>query len=59
MSVDHKEPAGALSCYDDLPGFVERLFCGEEGMQVLCDDCHSKKSKEENRVRRESKKNDS
>lgn len=47
VQVDHIEPAGTLKCYDDLPGFVERLFCEVEGLQVLCSKCHDKKTEKE------------
>jgi 5-methylcytosine-specific restriction endonuclease McrA len=40
VEVDHIAPAGSLKCYDDLPGFVSRLFCEASGMRVLCRDCH-------------------
>jgi hypothetical protein len=46
-NVDHIIPVGALSCADDLPGFVERLFCEVEGLQVLCTECHDVKTKNE------------
>lgn len=47
VSVDHVVPAGSLNSFDDLPGFVSRLFCSREGLQVLCSDCHKKKTLEE------------
>jgi hypothetical protein len=47
ISVDHIVPAGSLNSYDDLPGFVERLFVGVEGLQVLCKADHDKKTKED------------
>lgn len=47
VSVDHIEPVGTLKDYEDLPEFVQRLFCGIEGLQILCSSCHSKKTKEE------------
>ena len=47
VSVDHKEPAGTLRDYSDLPEFVRKLFCEREGLQVLCKDCHDKKTAEE------------
>jgi len=47
INVDHIVPAGTLRCADDLPGFVERLFCEVEGLQVLCSDCHDKKTQQE------------
>jgi 5-methylcytosine-specific restriction endonuclease McrA len=45
VSVDHVIPAGSLNSFEDLPGFVQRLFCEEEGLQVLCNNCHDNKSK--------------
>lgn len=47
INVDHIVPAGTLRCYDDLPGFVERLFCEVDGLQVLCNPCHDKKTQQE------------
>lgn len=45
INVDHIQPAGALRCANDLPGFVERLFCEQDNLQVLCTTCHDKKTK--------------
>lgn len=45
INVDHIVPAGSLNCAQDLPGFVERLFCEQENLQVLCTSCHDKKTK--------------
>lgn len=47
VSVDHITPAGSLRSFDDLPGFCERLFCGTDGLQVLCTTCHSAKTQKE------------
>jgi hypothetical protein len=47
INVDHIQPAGSLNCAQDLPGFVERLFCEIDNLQCLCTDCHDKKTKEE------------
>lgn len=44
INVDHIEPAGSLNCAKDLPGFVERLFCEVDKLQVLCSDCHNAKT---------------
>jgi len=44
VNVDHKVPAGTLTCAKDLPGFVERLFCEIDGLQVLCKNCHGTKT---------------
>jgi 5-methylcytosine-specific restriction endonuclease McrA len=51
VNVDHIIPAGTLRCANDLPAFVERLFCEVQGLQVLCQGCHDIKTKEE-RVKR-------
>lgn len=47
INVDHIIPAGTLTCANDLPGFVERLFVEAEGLQVLCSNCHDKKTAKE------------
>lgn len=47
INVDHIIPAGTLRCANDLPGFVERLFCEEHNLQVLCSTCHDLKTKNE------------
>lgn len=44
ISVDHKIEAGQLNCFDDLPGFVRRLFCEVDGLQCACDKCHTEKT---------------
>lgn len=47
VNVDHITPAGTLRTASDLPGFVERLFCEIDGLQVLCSKCHDEKTKQE------------
>ena len=47
INVDHILPAGELNKANDLPGFVERLFCEVEGLQCLCQNCHNEKTKQE------------
>lgn len=50
--VDHVEPV-----VDPVRGFVswdeyiERMFCEEDGFQVLCDACHQQKTAEERTIR--------
>lgn len=51
VSVDHIVPAGSLMCAADLPGFVERLFCEVDGLQVLCSECHNIKTQKEKNER--------
>ncbi len=38
--VHHINDCGTLTCADDLPGFVERLFCERDGLKVVCKNCH-------------------
>lgn len=45
INVDHIIGAGSLNCANDLPGFVDRLFCEQDNLQVLCETCHDKKTK--------------
>ena len=40
VAVHHKVECGTLRAFDDLPGFVERLFCEVNGFKVLCGACH-------------------
>lgn len=47
IQVDHVIPAGSLNCANDLPGFVERLFCEMDNLQTICTTCHNKKTKED------------
>lgn len=52
INVDHVTPAGQLNGAQDLPGFVERLFCEVDGLQVLCEKCHDEKTALENKGKR-------
>jgi len=45
INVDHMVGAGSLNCGQDLPGFVDRLFCEQDNLQVLCTTCHDHKTK--------------
>ncbi len=47
VEVDHLIPAGSLKDYSDLAGFVERLFCSKEDLQVLCKPCHKQLTKQQ------------
>ena len=46
VQSDHIVECGSLRCYEDLAGFVERMFVGKEGYQTACKCCHKKKTKE-------------
>lgn len=56
VQVDHITPCGTLRAYDDLPGFVQRLFCEADGLQVLCTGCHQTKTKQDNKTTRSKRK---
>lgn len=47
VSVDHIVPAGSLNTFNDIAGFCERLFCNQDGLQVLCKGCHGIKTAKE------------
>jgi 5-methylcytosine-specific restriction endonuclease McrA len=51
VNIDHIIPAGELNCSADLEGFVNRLFIEVEGLQCLCSNCHSEKTKLENNLK--------
>ena len=53
VEVDHIVPAGSLKTYEDLPGFVERMFCEPDGFQVLCKPCHQLKTNQEREDRKQ------
>jgi len=46
VQVDHRIPCGSLKCYDDVVPFIKRLTA-EEGYELLCKDCHQKKTNKE------------
>jgi len=49
IQVDHIIPVGTLKCSDDIVSFLERLTT-EDGYQVLCNQCHNKKTKSEKAI---------
>ena len=51
VNVDNIEPAGSLNCSNDLPAFVDTLFCEQENLQVLCKTCHDEKTKLEKQLK--------
>jgi len=41
VEINHKVPCGTLKCYEDLPGFLNRLFIEDiTGYSILCKECH-------------------
>lgn len=53
--IDHIEPVVPLSGFTTWDEIINRLFCNSDGLQVLCSECHSSKTKEERRIRKEHK----
>lgn len=51
IHIDHIIPAGTLRKSEDLPGFVDRLFCEVDGFQILCETCHHKKTQYERKIK--------
>lgn len=54
VQVDHMVPAGSLTEYNHLPGFVERLFTSVDKLRVLCKPCHLIVTAEEKANKKES-----
>lgn len=44
VAIDHRIDCGTLQSWDDVRLFMERLFCGKEGLDVLCHTCHDAKT---------------
>lgn len=58
VHVDHKDPVVPVTGWDSWDGVIERMFCEEEGLQVLCRTCHKEVTDEENALRRKYKSED-
>lgn len=48
IEVDHVEPVIPISGWKSWDDTIRRVFCRPSGWQVLCKQCHIKKSAEEN-----------
>jgi len=56
ISVDHKLPIVPVTGWDTFDGYIDRLFCNPEDLQIICKDpCHALKTKLENQARRKHK----
>lgn len=42
VQVHHIIPVGTLTCFEDLPKFVENLFCNSDKLKLVCTKCHNK-----------------
>jgi len=48
VQVDHKVPVvDPVIGFVDWNTFIERLFCDKKNLQVLCTECHKKKTNKE------------
>lgn len=54
--VDHREPVIAVTGFQGFETYIKRLFCGTVGLDILCKSCHDRKTKHENFLRRQYKK---
>jgi 5-methylcytosine-specific restriction endonuclease McrA len=52
IQVDHIHPVVPVTGFDNWDGYISRLFCDAEGLQILCKPCHKQKSVAENKERR-------
>lgn len=56
VQVDHVD--GVICPYTgfvDWNTYIDRLFCSDDNLQVLCTDCHDEKTRGENAIRKETK----
>lgn len=44
LEVDHIVEVGPLESWDNIKEFIERMYCGQENLQLLCSVCHQKKT---------------
>lgn len=63
ITVDHIKPVkdptkpqafqeALATCMCGVCDYIRRMFCGPEGLQVLCKDCHTRKTKGEMKIRK-------
>lgn len=58
VAVDHITPVVPPSGFTTWDEIISRLFVEEEGLQVLCKECHDKKTLEERANRHEANRED-
>lgn len=58
INLDHILPVVPLTGFDTWEGYLDRLFCEPEGMQVLCKTCHDIKCSLEREERKKNKASD-
>lgn len=52
VHVDHIVPVVPVEGWDSWDGVIERMFCEEDKLQVLCKSCHKEVTDEENELRK-------
>lgn len=56
VQVDHKRPVVPPEGFKTWDDYIDKLFCEESNLQVLCIPCHKKKTKAETVKRTEKRK---
>lgn len=57
VQCDHIEAVvDPVEGFVDWDVYIKRMFCSKDNLQILCSDCHDKKSAEERKVRNGNKK---
>jgi hypothetical protein len=55
VHIDHIDPCVPLTGWEGYDSFITRMFCEPDRLQAICEKCHSKKSSEETKVRKENR----
>jgi 5-methylcytosine-specific restriction endonuclease McrA len=55
LYVDHITPAVSTEGWSGYDDFVMKLFCPPTELQSICESCHTVKTEEENRLRKENR----
>lgn len=53
VSVDHINPCTTEEGFTTWDSFIERLFCDKSNLQILCKECHDRKTLGETKLRRD------
>lgn len=52
VEVNHIDPVIPTTGFDSWDNVIDRLFCEQEGLEVVCKTCHRVRTQEENKERR-------
>lgn len=53
IQIDHINPVIPLEGWDSWDGYIARMYCGPEGLSILCKPCHKTKTFLENELRKD------